>query len=567
MAKSGKKTGKIILVVIIILILSGIGVGTYFAISKSNEKTKDKDRKNETVVQDDDQSSDQNQITENDEQEGVSNNQNDGSTQNHAENTTSAQSEDSSQGSLHTDNDMKNSRYEFEFSDSYFYVYDEAKFSGDCEILTMSGDNYSELVTAVNEWSEEYVATYESRKEEYTEKSKEVPENEMHYYLYQDLKVMRADDTIFSLMIDENYYCGGQMEVYEEHGVTFDAKTGKQLKLSDLGDIEDELKEYLVNFVDSNNLEASTGEDFENDLSALMDTTDGLTWMLTGDGIYVYYPCSYEQGELSFIVPYNKLSGFNEAYLPDDESFTLISRYGSSVDDIEEFGYYTDINSDGANELLKLELVFDEYWYGIGVNVHVGDEVFEINDLYFYSASFYLVRAGESEVYLLFTTGADNDYKTTYQYKLTMNGVEHVDTLISTNVEYIFFDDIETHTKIDRLGTFSASRTYKLSADGLTPVDERFDLNNDEDASFRRWVETKQVVSVKLMQDDELVDKELPIGTILYPANTDNTSVLGFYLEDGTYGELYYEVSPEGFGITIDGVDEYELFDNLLYAG
>ena len=92
-------------------------------------------------------------------------------------------------------------------------------------------------------------------------------------------------------------------------------------------------------------------------------------------------------------------------------------------------------------------------------------------------------------------------------------------------------------------------------------------MNNDEDASFRRWVETKQVVSVKLMQDDELVDKELPIGTILYPANTDNTSVLGFYLEDGTYGELYYEVSPEGFGITIDGVDEFELFNNLLYAG
>lgn len=552
------KKKRILPVLFILLLLVAIGAGVYFFVLKpddeSDNKKENKDTQESQEQQDSDEGTPTDASTEATNDDAIATN-------------TDSEADTSDEDSISSDNNSRNFVYNIDINTVTHSDFETGKFNGSCDVLTMTGDNYPELTTAINQSFTTFYADYMAKKTEYTATSASVPDGEMYYYLYKSVIPMRADEKIFSFQKKEVSYNGGQTENISIYGMNYDVKTGKNLGLGDLGNIEADMQIYMVSFVRDNNLASVVGENFADDLSALMDSEEGLPWVLTGDGIYVVYEINYDQGAIDMVIPYNALPGFKEEYLPDDYGFTLIPGYGSEVDEVTEYGYYTDFNNDDINEFLKLELVFDEYFYGVGINVHIDNEVFEINDLYFYSVSPYLVRTSPEDTYLLFTTGADNDYKTLYVYKVSMDGVEKITAMPKAGVDYIYLDSIVTKTKIDRLGSFMATRTYTLSDDGMTPIEARYDYNNGVDAENRRHVEVKQPVNVKLMQGDKLVDSELAVGTILYPANTDDESVVGFYLEDGTYGELYFEEADNGFEMLIDGVSEYEIFNNLTYAG
>ena len=107
--------------------------------------------------------------------------------------------------------------------------------------------------------------------------------------------------------------------------------------------------------------------------------------------------------------------------------------------------------------------------------------------------------------------------------------------------------------------------SYRFSEGSLVPEEERFTFIHAKDWKDRMMPVTKAKVPVKIEKNGELTEQELPAGTKIYPVNTDNESVLGFELEDGTYGEIQF-IRKEGI-IYINNVQEYDCFEDLPYAG
>ncbi len=553
MQKSNKKAIVIIVILSILLLGTAITLGVVLYNSKSDDKNSGKNKEHENAVENTEHEKD----TEESEADNASDNSN-----NQEEAT-----ENLGQSSLSTDNNTSNSFYTVSIDTKSYYVYDEAKFNGKCDTITLTGNNYPKLSQAVNTWSNDYYAVYEELQNEYIELSKNIQQAYETYFIYNTITTSRTDEKIFSIKYREQSYCGEPVANDNQYGVTFDSQTGKELALSDLGDIETDMISYMVEFVNEHGLQSIVGDDFENDLTGTMGSSLGISWGLDGDGVWITYYASDEAGNINFVIPYNELPNFKSEYLPEGTSFTYIPEYGSTVDEIKEYGYYTDINSDGTNEFLKLDLQFDEYGYGFGINVNVDAKSFQISDLYFYTAQTYLMRTQDNTSYLLITLSEDNDYKTLYVYKITIDGIENVNVYTSTYIDCICGDEVKTYSRINRLGTYIASRTYTFVDGKLMPIEDRYYLNNDKDLENSKYITTKQEINVKLMENDKLTDATLPAGTNIYPYDTDNTSVMGFYLEDGTYGELQYEFDEEIFIITIDGISEYDLFDNVMYAG
>jgi hypothetical protein len=76
---------------------------------------------------------------------------------------------------------------------------------------------------------------------------------------------------------------------------------------------------------------------------------------------------------------------------------------------------------------------------------------------------------------------------------------------------------------------------------------------------------TSALVPVTL--DGQTSPTTLPVGTRLIPINTDGETYVHFITEDGTKGTIYVTFNSDSWGYSIDGIDEYDLFENLPYAG
>ena len=64
-----------------------------------------------------------------------------------------------------------------------------------------------------------------------------------------------------------------------------------------------------------------------------------------------------------------------------------------------------------------------------------------------------------------------------------------------------------------------------------------------------------------------MVEETLPKGTKFKPYMTDRTSVIVMELEDGRHCEVPIEKKSDDYIFYINGVSEYDLFENLPYAG
>ena len=66
---------------------------------------------------------------------------------------------------------------------------------------------------------------------------------------------------------------------------------------------------------------------------------------------------------------------------------------------------------------------------------------------------------------------------------------------------------------------------------------------------------------------EEGTEEILPKGTKFRPRMTDGSSVIVMELEDGRYCDIRVEKRPDDYIFYVNGVSEYDLFENLPYAG
>ena len=429
-----------------------------------------------------------------------------------------------------------------------------------CDRIYVESTEYPDLANSVNAWSDESYQQYESELPSYIEKAMRTQEDGTYYQVayIKEYYIERADDSVLSIKCDNAISPGvGSYDLLIE-GVTFDTQTGQIITLDELGDIKIDLETYISNYIESTkNIESIDKETISEYIQ-----NDNFSWFLTGEGVYVVINednlSIFDRGSFHVVVPYEKLPGMNEKYVLNNNCG--LTQY------ISQKGLVIDIDNDGVTEYTNVTATgYSESSLGnTEMNVIIGDQRFYITGLSTYkTCSAYIYKAADSTRYLILSTVDSANKTKLYLYTYTKTGVEYLHQLDGFEIGYMVGDTLHLTASINLLGSYQAERLCKIENGQFVFVDDRYILDNNQNNPERKSVTTKDVLAVKFEADGYMVDGELASGTVIYPSNTDNATVLGFYLEDGTYGEIYFETTESG--VLFEGKTETELFENIIY--
>lgn len=444
----------------------------------------------------------------------------------------------------------------YEMEEEEFWQY----FNGYYELAEVSGTGYEALAASVEEWFQNYETSYKEQAKTIYEDTKAYEEIDSEVYnpSYMNNRVVtaRADNRIVSFRISEEEYAGGAHGSTYDYGLTFDAQTGKELTLSDLGDVKEDIKAYINDVIaqDSYIAEDIITDDYETIVNEAIDSES--SWYLTGNGVVVifneYELLNYAAGDYVVTIPYENLKNFNEEYECGESYFTLLTEYESVT---------MDLGRDGTMDTISLDCQYSEEGYKIAdVNIN-GNKVTAHE--YCYSVSGYIMHTKEGNDYILVCAEMENDYVQT-----ALIGIENGEPVLLDSDGFdilgVSGENLWTRRKVDMLGSYLGYCNVVIQEDGFQPIEERYTYNI-ENYDWDYALIVKKELPCKLMVDGELKDATLDAGTKIAICDSDGEGVAGFQLEDGTYGEIQEEISDNQR--LINGTDENEFFEQLPYAG
>ena len=420
------------------------------------------------------------------------------------------------------------------------------------DYLTVEGEGYEALTASVDSWNEEMILQYNDRFDTI------FAQFSSGWHFYTDSYIVnRADDRVLSVEVFESSY---QDEVKESviSTATFDVVTGDRLSIDDLGDVKSDIKAYVLSYINTNNLAVNLDADYESKLDAVLD--GNLKWSLCGEELKVVFRIGdLGSSDASFFVvyiPYDQLPGLEDKYIGSVENYYTVLN--------ENEVHYLDLDDNGTDEEVKAWIIKEEYG-NTGFYITINGNTYSSSVTHFYVQEMYAYKVKNQGYILILSTVGDSDWRNLYFYNLTPSGV----TLICEQeggVDDFIGNYAHVSDRIHCFGSFRYTVNTMITSTGYSIIDDRYSFNVAENlADETRCPTAKQPVNVKIMQNGTLVDYVLPVGAKIYPVNTDlSETTLGFYLEDGTYGELTYELID--YTRYINGVSEHELFDNLIYV-
>ena len=409
--------------------------------------------------------------------------------------------------------------------------------------------------------------------------------------------VLRADQSYFSFMEQNESYYGGAHGGYMITGMTFDVNTGARVTLSDVVTDADECKDVVAKLLDEH-----FGDIFYDDVYKQIAEyeLDGFTWSMDPFGITLYF----NQYELA---PY--ASGMQMVDLTyDDYPELLDGSYFESQEQyvLELYAYEecaVDLNNDGVKETITVDRTVDEYDY-YTTEIVLNNQMIK-SDVEDYSAESYLVKCRDA-AYLYLFHRMENDYSVLEVFDLTtgtlvpwgdgnsnlfMPGThasreEGGRYYYETNCPVFLNPEVfYLSSRLDTLSTYSGTKKYHVGEFGL-PVsdDEAYTV----DAGF--LLKAKVDIPCKIMKGDGTVIEEngvLPAGTFFKIVSATKTEVWGakainyvpeseeydlnFFSVDAntTYDTdtFYYIQLDREYGDTIAGRSIWELLDGIMYAG
>lgn len=409
--------------------------------------------------------------------------------------------------------------------------------------------------------------------------------------------VLRADQSYFSFLEQNESYYGGAHGGYMITGMTFDVNTGVRVTLSDLIRDADRLKEIVAKQLDE-----VYGDIFYEDVYQMIDAydLDGFTWSMDASGITLYF----NQYELA---PY--VEGMQTIELTSEDYPELLEQ--SCFEPQEQYvlelcaneDYAVDVDNDGVKEKLTVERSVDEYDY-YTTNILLDGQTVK-SDVEDFDADFHLVKCKDAG-YLYIFHRVENDYSILEVFDLATGSLVPWDDgnsnlfLSSTYAGHeedgryyyetnspVFLNPelIYLSSRLDTLSTYSGTKKYHVGESGLPVSDDEV---YTVDAGF--LLKAKVDVPCKIMQEDGTVTAEngvIPAGTFFKIVSATETEVwcvqaidyvpeseeydLNYFMvnEDTTYdtNTLYYIQIDREYGDTIDGRDIWELLDGLMYAG
>ncbi len=475
------------------------------------------------------------------------------------------------------------------FSAKYEGEWDEKGpiITADSAELLILDDGYDALKKTIERYNEKTWEDVYRIYTEYLEYTKEDVFSEgTKISISREIDVKRADSKVLSFINAETAFLGGSHGSYYENAEVFDAVTGKALELEDVVTDLDAVYKLVAEDLAENYEKESFFEDYESWLYEMFFEPDSamtsqVEWVLTMEGIEFRFS-PYVLG------PW--VSGTFEAKIPYSGNESLFyEEYCSSVKNpvqvIEpETEILIDTNGDGQNEQVWFTVEWDEKTYNTTLTVNRSgktEEGSDMNssvvkdDIFGWFKKAYLMYSEEEVPYLYVEIGMDNDWE-----KLEI--VRLAETETESDMKYIggtrnaiyghFVSDpkqFALYDRVDVLGTYMGFKHYSVGEDGM-PVteDEMYRIAN----TYFKWeyalISKKDLnVTIHVEGSEEKVEEKLPKGTKFRPYMTDGTSVIVMELEDGRYCDIPVEKKPDEYFFYINDISEYDLFENLPYAG
>ena len=224
---------------------------------------------------------------------------------------------------------------------------------------------------------------------------------------------------------------------------------------------------------------------------------------------------------------------------------------------------FTDLNGDGVMDMITVDGNYDaEYDQYTSINVTINNNTYT-QDAWYYEITSYLVKAN-GNTYIYAECTSENDYRTIYVFKVTESSVEFIGDVQGSGItDFTNSVDFSLTKRFDLLSTYHGQGSFYVGEDGI-PVQK------EDTYEIKLYTDTPIVSTVSI--NAELIDEtgnltgetyEFPVGTEYHFRRTDGMTYVDMMTSEGKACRLY--TTPEG--ATVNGMDAWESFEMLYYAG
>ncbi|RHP46700.1 MULTISPECIES: DUF3298 and DUF4163 domain-containing protein [unclassified Clostridium] len=387
---------------------------------------------------------------------------------------------------------------------------------------------------------------------------------------------VRAAERVLCLMQTEYTWLGGAHPYTYITGITYDTKTGEELSLEDIAADYDGIYDYVCTKLPEENDPDMFFEGYEDTVKAMFygENADysSIRWFLTDEGVTIWFNqydiAPYAAGPVSVEIP------FAEGLVKQQYG----TQKTSYVKELPENGTAdVDVDGDGKKESVSYTVDRDEYGNGGAITVTCGDTSYSTAFLMEqdygasggYSSEGCILHTEEGKTYLYLQHQDDNDIRylnlfdlsTGTPVYLTYCGRAWYDSPI-TDPEHFILWDWE-----DVLGTYSAYRIYHVGEDGVPASDGTlFRLGPVSRENPIVLVSTRDL-EVTVVEKNAEKPETIPSGSSFTITGTDGMSFVEAELDDGRTCRIPVRKGDGEWEWKINGVSEYDCFEQIPYAG
>lgn len=380
----------------------------------------------------------------------------------------------------------------------------------------------------------------------------------------------RADDDVVSIVLREYDFMGGAHGDNAYVPYCFNTKSGQRLKWSDV--IKDTtglqekvqskaMDDYPDLFSDNSQAKANLLDAIDQLVSD--PDSNSSRWYITPFGIDFIFG-EYELGSYADGCQFVTLN-----FSDDTDMFNSDITYNEIPD-----GSMLRISSDGTTPLNEKDLEIKST-YDVDNNTYAFSAVYDGNEISLnadenaYMADAYIARRGD-RFFLLMQYHTDNDLSDIGIYDLA-SGKE-----LPSKFEYSLsnginndLDNLTVSRRIDALSTVDASINASFTSDGLiVPNGSDYTILSYFGGPNADMPET-MAHTLTAKKDIRCIDGTIKEGEKVKLVNTNadvKAQTITLMKSDDTTVTVLLETKEDGTH-TIDGIDENELFDNIMYSG
>lgn len=364
---------------------------------------------------------------------------------------------------------------------------------------------------------------------------------------WQNAELMRSDRTVVSFEEYTNAYFKAYADtVYA--GVTFDVQNGRKLELTDILQDEEGFYKEAVDYI----MDWLT-EYYRNDMQSVRDYVEDAfseeqtdNWYLNGAGIVIIYNdmTPGPGGAVKITLPYGLFYEYiREEYTNPHTELIAAVPEGEDIAGLLGLEQLVEITSDETGDGF-VYVTIDDMNERAGVG-RFGDA--------------YVVRRQNGRIFLAFVVLGEG-VDTMCVYEITGGEIKKCDEKTEAYFDNSFWgtERIGINLIVHALGTHMGYMDFKWDEDGkLVAAEEIYEVK----AAWNLIVIKDIPVRMEGMETAVKAGEQIVVTGINMEENIYYFQVV----DSGEYGEIYYNETQKGR--MIDGISEFEYFENLGYAG